>query len=366
MAKTTTHSPSPNKDRLAGLRAAGAAKKVRIVKAAKPNQQPTGGPKAASRKQPAARKKSAATRQPAAAKRSAAGPRTAPARQTPSAHEQARLRVAQLAEQARMITALRRRGWTYTQLGQYLDVRDDTVSRWHHKETVAHGLPRRKLIHLVQKQVKPPARKMVKGHSGPITNDERRDRDRRAKGYGLLEPEKRARRIRKFAKDCGLSLPELARLLHVGHKVIHKYADPNYKRAIAPAVLDAIIEMMETHAAGAELGADGTMREVLQRIYGRRFYTGFKPASPERIRVLDLLENYIGIDRRALYIYVPPPGGFGDRKFKPNRIVLKKFESLAELVEPGKTILTSSQVPEPKWTRVSGRRAPSKQSARVA
>lgn len=266
-------------------------------------------------------------------------------KRTPSRTQTRRARrSAALAEQRRWISELLERGWSYSTIGQQLDLRPDTISRWHLKGIVARNIARSKIEAIYNSRKRPPIARDVEGIHGPVTHEMRQMRNDLAKEYGLYRPAERARKIRSFAKECGLSLPELARLLNIAFKTVNKYANPAHKAQISPGVLSAFIELMETHKSGAGLSRDAQFREVAQRLFGPYYVTGFTPGSPERVRVLNILESFTGYDRRSLYRYLPPEGGFSKRKLKPSFILIRKLEDIANLLEPSKSLLTTKRV----------------------
>lgn len=275
-------------------------------------------------------------------------------------------RKAALIEQSSWINDLIMRGWTYASLDRELDVRSDTISRWHNQKSVARGVGREKLAALHRLRKRPSAQGEVHGLIGPISAAERAARDAKAKRYGLHEPEKRAATIKKLAKRCGLTLPQMARFLNIGYKTIHKYADPTHKRAIAPVVLDALVNMILTQRNGATLSHEGQFHNLARRLYGKYYDSGFEPGSDERLRVFDILLVYTGLSRRALYAYIPARGGFGKQKLRPSKAFIRKLEELVNLLEPNKNLLNTKRVLVPRGGNQSPQKPIKKHSKKVA
>lgn len=275
-------------------------------------------------------------------------------------------RTAALAEQAAWINELIKRGWSYSAIDRQIDVRADSISRWHHKQSVARGVGRDRLAALYRSRKRPPAPEDMRGLIGPITYEERIVRDAKAKRFGLHEPAKRAARIRKLARQCNLTLPQLAQLLNIGYKTIHKYANPKHEGALAPPVLDALIELIQTHGHGASLSPESEFHQLARRLYGKFYETGFAPGSAERVKVLDILQMFTGLSRRALYPYVPPPGGFRKIKLRPSKIFIKRLGDLADMLEPRKDLLTTRRVLTVRNTKAPASRAAKKIARQIA
>ena len=82
------------------------------------------------------------------------------------------------------------------------------------------------------------------------------------------------------------------------------------------------------------------------------------------MKVLDIMQSYTGYSRRHLCRYLTPPGGFGKRKLRPSFLLIRKWEELANLLEPGKSLLTTKRVLLSKRGAYTIARSPMKLAAR--